>query len=53
MADFKNIDHTVQGHKNNKCNSCGKIFSTAGNLKKHIEEIHEGRKNHKCESCGK
>ena len=53
MADFKNIDHTVQGHKNNKCNSCGKNFSKAGNLKKHIHTIHEGLKDYKCEFCGK
>ena len=53
MADFKNIDHTVQGHKNNKCNSCGKNFSTSGYLKRHKYTVHEGHKDYKCETCGK
>ena len=53
MADFKNIDHTVQGHKNNKCNSCGKNFSTSGYLKRHKHTVHEGHKDYKCEFCGK
>ena len=33
----------------NKCESCGKSFSNAGYLKRHIRIVHEG---HKCESCG-
>ena len=35
------------------CESCGKSFSEAGSLKKHIHTIHEGHKGYKCESCGK
>ena len=36
-----------------KCQSCGKLFSRADSLKKHIFTVHEGHKNYKCESCGK
>ena len=32
-----------------KCESCGKSFSNAGYLKRHIHVVHEGNK---CESCG-
>ena len=40
-----------RGHKDYNCNSCGKLFSRAGNLKKHMKTIHEGERNHKCDSC--
>ena len=36
-----------------KCESCDKLFSQAGDLKKHIHKIHEGHKYYKCESCDK
>ena len=36
-----------------KCQSCGKSFSEARNLKRHIHTVHEGHKDHKCKSCGK
>ena len=46
--------HTVhEGHKDHKCESCGKSFSSRQMLKKHIHAIHEGHKDYKCESCGK
>ena len=46
--------HTINKcHKDHKCESCGKTFTDARNLKRHIHIIHEGRKNHKCKSCGK
>ena len=35
------------------CDSCGKSFSGAGSLKRHIHTIHEGHKEHKCYSCDK
>ena len=41
------------GRKDQKCESCGKSFSRAENLKKHIHTIHEGHKDSKWESCGK
>ena len=37
-------DTSSQLHKDHKCESCGKSFSTAGSLKKHIHTQH--RKNH-------
>ena len=45
--------HHNAAHKNRKCESCGKSFSAAQYLKKHIHTVHEGHKDHKCESCGK
>ena len=36
-----------------KCDSCGKTFSIAGDLKKHINAIHNRQRDHKCDSCGK
>ena len=35
------------------CKSCGKLFSRAAYLKKHIHKVHKGHKDNKCESCGK
>ena len=44
----------VHGNKKlHQCNSCGKAFSEAQNLKKHINSVHNGQKDHKCDSCGK
>ena len=39
--------------KVHKCDSCGKLFYQAGNLKKHIYTVHEGHKDFKCDYCGK
>ena len=40
--------------KDHKCDSCGKAFSFAGDLKRHIKAVHNnGLKDHKCDSCGK
>ena len=38
--------------KNNKCDTCGKLFATAVYLKKHIK-VHDRIKVFKCDSCGK
>ena len=35
------------------CDSCGKAFFQAGNLKIHINVVHNGQKDHKCDTCGK
>ena len=51
-------DTFIQCHKNHKCESCGKLFSEARVLKKHINKFHKGHKlenfkDYKCECCGK
>ena len=46
-----NSVHNVQ--KDYKCDSCGKTFTTLGNLKRHINSVHNGQKDDKCDSCGK
>ena len=40
MRDHINSVHNVQ--KDHKCDSCGKAFSKAGNLKRHINSAHNG-----------
>ena len=37
----KHIYTIHEGHKDFKCESCKKLFSKAGNLKKHIRRVHE------------
>ena len=44
---------SVRGRNRYECEPCGKDFSRAHSLKKHVYTIHKGRKDHKCESCGK
>ena len=39
--------------KDYNCECCGKSFSQAEILKKHIHRVHEGHKDFKCISCGK
>ena len=45
--------NTIHEHKDYICESCGKSYSTAQYLKKHICTFHEGQSECKCESCGK
>ena len=35
------------------CKKCGKNYSTAGNLRIHIENIHEGLRRFECDFCPK
>ena len=49
----KGIYTVHEDRQNHKCESCGKSFSQAGNLKRHSLIVHEGRKDHKCEFCSK
>ena len=36
-----------------QCGQCGKYFSEAYNLKRHIRRIHDGQRDYECKSCGK
>ena len=48
-----NIKIIHEDQKDYKCEICGKFFSEAEKVKKHIYAVHEGHKDYKCESCGK
>ena len=45
---MKHIKTVHEGHKDHKCESCGKSFSEAGALKKHIHTTHKRLRDHKC-----
>ena len=49
----KHIRTIHEGHKDYKCESCGKSFSHANQLMRHIHGIHEDLIDYKCESCSK
>ena len=53
QGTWTHIDSVHNCQKDHKCNSCGKSFSQAENLKKHINSVHNGQKDNKCETCGK
>ena len=42
--------HTAHEYK---CESCGKLFSQADHLKRHIHKLHKSHRDYKCEDCGK
>ena len=48
----KHIHIVHEGHKDFKCESCGRSFSLLHHLKRHIL-AHENRKDFKCISCDK
>ena len=37
---MKHIKTVHKGHKDFKCDSCGKSFTQAGNLGRHIKNVH-------------
>ena len=39
----RHINRIHEGGYNHKCDSCGKFFTVAENLKAHIKTIHEGQ----------
>ena len=54
--DDDNFIDTKDGLNSNICGICGKLFSEAGNLKKHINRFHNNdgqQKDYKCNACGK
>ena len=54
MIDRKNDPTKIIADKRcHKCDSCGKAFSDAGILNRHINAVHYGKKDHKCDICGK
>ena len=38
---------------NNFCYQCGKSFSKASDLKRHVKAVHDGIKDHTCDLCGR
>ena len=50
LSSHVKIHH--EGKRNHKCDSCGKSFTQAGDLKRHML-THEGQRNYKCDYCGK
>ena len=55
MNEEQNSDEISlhEGHRDYKCNSCGKAFGYSQDLKIHIHTVHEGHRDHKCDSCDK
>ena len=47
------IKNILKGHKYFKCDSCGKLLTSASNLRKNITIIHKVHKDYKCDSSGK
>ena len=51
--NVKKITNVILFKKIFKCDSFGKSFTQAGNLRGHIKSIHRGQKDFKCDYCGK
>ena len=46
----KTINEVHEGQNENKCRSCGKLFSSKSNLKNHLNKVHKAI-FHKCNYC--
>ena len=54
LNSFKLKCHYIRRHdKSLKCEQCGKDFTLAQNLIRHIEIFHEKKQSHRCEICKK
>ena len=42
-----------EGIKDNKCDICGKAFSSKKNIYAHIDIVHKKLQKHKCNKCEK
>lgn len=41
------------GFKSHKCNVCGKVYTSQGNLDRHIRVSHKNDRRYKCDKCDK
>ena len=48
-----NITIFHDGHKDHKCDYCGRCFTKFNKVRNHINVVHEENKGFKCDSCGK
>ena len=51
--NVKKITNVILFKKIFKCDSFGKSFTQAGNLRVHIKTVHEGHSDFECDSCDK
>ena len=51
--DPSNLEIMDSKIEERKCQFCGKVFSSKGNLKEHLKHVHEGIKAYKCYVCHK
>ena len=49
----RHIKTIHEGHKDYKCDSCGKSFVQPGVLRRHTITVYEGHKDFECDSCVK
>ncbi|XP_044754138.1 zinc finger protein 431-like isoform X2 [Coccinella septempunctata] len=60
VEEHEKLHEVVEDNRSHHCTECGKLFTTAGFLKKHVERFHLGLNFNKtqrvpfeCELCGK
>ena len=55
ITNANNLNSSIihEDQKVYKCEPCGKSYSSAEDLKRHIHTDHEDHKDHKCEYCSK